>query len=386
MDPPNFMVHGAGRELETLPPGWGTFSTLFGALEGSERKQRGSNWKGVQKLLYYYCRLISKCGLQLRSATQTVIVSSCTARKRAAGKVLCLEDAGWDPTLCVAAQQWLAVLSKAETRRPIRELYASRAFAEARKAADAVAAELFVVSAGLGLAHGDERVPAYDATPTQRNGGLDRLLKRHGASLADWWLALNAGSPLRQMLQARPRATVLLAVPATYLLMLGRDLLSASEQDRGRLRIFTSPAGRRALPTDLQRLALPYDARLEALPGYCGTQSDFCQRALRHFVVSLRGHEVSLRVGQTLVAAALSTLKPRAIAERARYDDEQIRELIRRNWVANKGHSSRLLRFLRDEAHVACEQSRFAKLWRDVRAAKTRQDPFSNGQELHAVQ
>ena len=65
---------------------------------------------------------------------------------------------------------------------------------------------------------------------------------------------------------------------------------------------------------------------------------------------------------------ALSDLKQRTLPQRRRADDDEILQLLRTHWDAYKGQSSRLLRFLRDDALVACEQSRFRALWLQLRA------------------
>ncbi len=42
--------------------------------------------------------------------------------------------------------------------------------------------------------------------------------------------------------------------------------------------------------------------------------------------------------------------------------------MLRQQWASHAGSSTRLHRYLRDKAQVACEQSRFVALWRQVRA------------------
>ncbi|MGF6923880.1 hypothetical protein OKW28_008077 [Paraburkholderia sp. 40] len=56
-------------------------------------------------------------------------------------------------------------------------------------------------------------------------------------------------------------------------------------------------------------------------------------------------------------------LKKPVIPVRERKTDSEILALLRKNWDRFDGTSARLLRFLRDEALVACEQSRFRNLW-----------------------
>jgi len=149
--------------------------------------------------------------------------------------------------------------------------------------------------------------------------------------------------------------------------MVAADLAQCAAQDLERVRLFTSPAGQAALPEVVAASAMPYDERLESLPTYAGTRADFPQRALRHFVEQLDGHHLSMPAARRAVDEVLSTCARRLVARRVRTDDEGIRILIRTHWAKCEGQSSRLLRSLRVEAQVACEQGRFAQLWREVR-------------------
>jgi hypothetical protein len=149
--------------------------------------------------------------------------------------------------------------------------------------------------------------------------------------------------------------------------MVHDDLARISRSSAMRLRIFTSESGRTVVPTSAQECVLPYDDRLETLRGFDGTRSEFPQRALRHFVECLNGHELELADACTAVANALRGLGRRSIPERERKTDEQIASLLHEQWVRYSGSSTRLHRFLRDEALIACEQRRFRDIWRRVR-------------------
>jgi hypothetical protein len=155
---------------------------------------------------------------------------------------------------------------------------------------------------------------------------------------------------------------VLLAVPSAYLGLLARELADLSEADIARLRIITSPHGASTLPARLQSTVMPYDERLEGLEAYAGTRSDFPQRALRHYVAVLEGHSLPLEAARQQVSEAMTALRKPVLPERQRKTDEEIMALLRKNWARFNGSATPLLRFLRDEALVACEQSRFRSL------------------------
>ena len=50
--------------------------------------------------------------------------------------------------------------------------------------------------------------------------------------------------------------------------------------------------------------------------------------------------------------------------------DVEIADLILANWERAEGKSSRMLRVLRDDLDIACEQSRFARLFRETAARR----------------
>jgi hypothetical protein len=151
--------------------------------------------------------------------------------------------------------------------------------------------------------------------------------------------------------------------------MVAADLAQLPPSLREATRVFTSPAGQATLPQDWRDQVMPYDERLdgEGSPRP-GTRTDFAQRAMRHFVEDLGAAKLPLAQARQSVLEALSNLKHRTLPHRRRADDDEILQLLRTHWNAYKGQSSRLLRFLRDDALVSCEQSRFRALWLQLRA------------------
>jgi hypothetical protein len=121
---------------------------------------------------------------------------------------------------------------------------------------------------------------------------------------------------------------------------------------------------------------MPYDERLEGVVNHKGTRSDFPQRALRHFVTHLKGHELSMNKAKEGVEASMAASVRPTIPLREKVPNERILELIRTHWDRHEGSASKLLRFLRDEAHIACEQSRFSGIWRKVKADQSTNESF----------
>jgi len=195
------------------------------------------------------------------------------------------------------------------------------------------------------------------------------LLVRLGQEPSDWWRVLTAELGARHtipaLLQRHSGALALFALPGSYVALIAEDLASLTEVQVNRIRIITSDHGRAFVPDNVRHVALPYDERLEG-SSYAGTRTDFAQRAMRHFVETLEGHRLSVDEAHASVANAMRNLTKPVVPMREKKTDAEILALLRENWHRFDGASTRLLRFLRDEALVACEQGRFRGLWSDL--------------------
>jgi hypothetical protein len=304
-----------------------------------------------------------------------IIVTSCTNRKKNTGEVITLPECGHAPTIEELAREWIASLAAAKQLETVLDLYQGRSFAEAKRAAKAATAQLYVASAGHGLVRSDQLLPSYNLTvAASPKNALHLTLTRLGKTPADWWQALT-----RQV--DRPRSisalmndstvhnyNVLLAMPSAYLTMLSHDLANLSDQQITRLRIITSEFGAAQLSERLRPTVMPYDERLEGSTSYTGTRNDFAQRALRHFIVELGGHALPLNVAHAKVGLAMEALTKPVQPQRARRSDVELEEIILQNWHNHNGSQSALLRHLRDKLLVSCEQGRFRLLWQRVRS------------------
>ncbi len=317
------------------------------------------------------CRILITMGRQF-SDLRPIVVTNCTTRKRATDPPVTLSVLARHESLPKLAKRWFAALSKMPRRTTAGELYVGRAMVESKRVARSLGADLYVVSAGLGLVHESDQVPNYDFTASASAGPLQAALDCSREPLTNWWSLLiertaTHGS-LASVVRVTPDQLVLVALPASYLRLVGADLAAIGNEASQRLRIFTSEAGQAQVPECLRHCVLPYDGRLECVSGYQGTRAEFPQRALRHFVEALAGHELAAGDAHAAVTASLAGLVRRATPVRQRKSDEEITHMLRQQWASHAGSSTRLHRYLRDKAQVACEQSRFVALWRQVRA------------------
>ncbi|KAB2921246.1 MAG: hypothetical protein F9K30_14830 [Dechloromonas sp.] len=295
-----------------------------------------------------------------------VVVTNCTARKKAGMPLVPFAPKG----SCIrqVVEDWRTSLAAQSLRLQAGRLYVGRSILEARNVSQDIGAPLFIVSAGIGLVGADESIPGYDMSASGKGTELAVTLARLGASKSEWWRQLGAEKGFGWLLRENPDATVLISLPSEYLDMVLGDLEALPSGDRARIRVLTSPAGRKKIEKAPGVPSLPYDERLNSIAGYAGTRSDFPQRALKHFVAELNGHLLPIGDASRAVAAALEGLERKATPQRRRLDDGELRGLILQAWAALGGNSAKLLRHLRDTQLVACEQGRFSRLRRQVEA------------------
>ena len=298
-----------------------------------------------------------------------MILVACSRRKRApVDATLCAADLVAD-SLEVVASEWRARL-KASTKKYLpTTLYGGRSFSEALSTSKRLGIRLAVISAGLGVVEPEALAPSYSLTtagPTDEN-----VLSRcpPGTKPADWWRTAFQHGALSRLLQGST-GRIYLALPQTYLDMIADELMQLDFQTMDRLRIFT--AGERTLyGSALRHYVMPYDGRLDGpdslLPG---TKSDFASRAVKHFsgIASASGYQ---RVEDDCAAIkqSLDGMRYPEIARRTKKSDAEIQSTLLDAWYALGGNKGRLLRHLRDDMQIACEQSRFSRLARELEEA-----------------
>lgn len=263
----------------------------------------------------------------------------------------------------VVETAWSNVAASLTARRSARDLYGGRGFGLAREAAAMASAELYVISAGLGLVHADRAIPSYGVTVSER--GDEAIARRIAGRFdpASWWASVSR-TPYSERLDnvaARHRGLLLVVMTAPYAAMVGTQLAALPEEALARLRLFGHGIAA-ALPKVLSRAVMPYDARLNAaLPG---TRTDFAQRALRHFCEnvatdgSLDATESAEEVRNRLAEHVAPTVRVRP-----RRSDEEMVTLITGHLERTTG-VGRIRRLVRDSDGLACEQARFSRLYR----------------------
>ena len=298
-----------------------------------------------------------------------MILVACSRRKRApVDATLCAADL-FAGSLDAVAAEWRARLTASTRKYLPSALYGGRSFAEALSTSKHLGIRLAVISAGLGVVEPEALAPSYSLTTA---GATDEnVLSRcpPGTKPADWWRATFQHGTISRLLHGST-GRIYLALPQTYLDMIADELTQLDVLTLDRLRIFT--AGERTLNSSaLRHYVMPYDGRLDGpdslLPG---TKSDFASRALKHFsgIVSTSEYQM-VEDDRASVQQSLDGMRYPEIARRTKKSDAEVQSTLLNAWHALGGNKGRLLRHLRDDMQIACEQSRFSRLARELEEA-----------------
>lgn len=204
---------------------------------------------------------------------------------------------------------WLDRLGGLEPATLARDLYAGRAFRLARRAAERAGAELYVISAGLGLVRADTVVPGYGlsvSAPGSPDNIQDRIIDEK-LDIPAWGLALRRG----KYSAALPEAGLVVgALTGPYHYLLSPYLNEYPSPEK--VRLIGQGAEGRVHPS-FRGAVLPYEReKLDAqVPG---TGFDFPARALVHFLEEVLPHSPSGSISEhrRLVGEAMSGDAPAA--------------------------------------------------------------------------
>jgi hypothetical protein len=278
-------------------------------------------------------------------------------------------------------QEWAAHLEGAKGLEQASDLYAGRGFLEAKKAVGFDTSRLWIISAGLGLINGGQWVPPYDLTlaPNSKNSVQNKIGKGVKKKV-EWWQALEGefsfSRALKEIVEDKPEAIFVMALSESYFSMLLDSIESLSGSACERLRIITS-SSISLEGNKFGEVIIPYNEKLDGPDSESkGTKADFYQRAARHFIDSIL---VENPAGSGVqhkkqVASLMEGMRSPQRPTREKLPDEQVISLIEKNWEMVGGRSAEMLRYLRDKEQIACEQGRFARLFKHVKEEKAQKN------------
>ena len=301
---------------------------------------------------------------------QLIAVTTCTDRKRyPAPSNLDASNLLPGPQSIIASA-WRKSIRSAITVGSAKEVYCGRSFQEAATAAHTGRADFRIISGGLGLIQGNEKIPSYSLSLVRQSPefvGSRVVGEPFDAAL--WWSAIQGTpdpAPLAQMLRANPNSFAVIAISNAYLPLIGKDLETLEEDDLERVRLIGMGI-EDACPSHLRPCIMPYDDRLDGPDSPIrGTRGDFSSRAMRHFVECVWPdlQSASIALHKAAVSQSLSKWRRPELISRPSKTDAEIIQLIKTNWNVIEGKSSLGLRYLRDVEKIACEQGRFRDLFR----------------------
>jgi hypothetical protein len=303
----------------------------------------------------------------------TIVLTNCTNRKSGIANPLLICENLDTSTIGNVAQQWVNRLKEVPPVNSASNTYCGRGFQEAKSSANSLNCPLYVVSAGLGIIKSTQLIPSYNLTISSRsNNSINRKVTDF-TSTDKWWSCIANktiyGSSLFNTLKDQSEGLILIALSRPYIELINDELLNFPPHQEPRVRFFGKKLNH-VLPEYLHKNWMPYDDRLDSTgASYKGTQGDFAQRALRHFVNEILSNEPyeDTHSHSTKINALLAPLSKRETPKRQQMNDQEIANMIRNQWELGKGQSSRILRLIRHELGIACEQSRFKKIYHFVK-------------------
>jgi hypothetical protein len=261
-----------------------------------------------------------------------------------------------DDGLAARSAEWCSRLRTAAGTRRLSDLYRGEGWFVVRKVLDAARRaqfdpELLVASAGLGLRSASSVAPGYAATFA---AGQADSVGDTGSEVRDWWHNLRAAPDALQP-SAALQGRVLLVLSSAYATAMHRDLVALGRRGDDVLMI-----GGAVDVRGIIRLAA--DRGLRSALG--GTMTGLTMRMAQSWLEGL---------DETTLTSPARLQRWRTWTEGVRQDeswerqsltDDQVLQFIRKARSADPSLSrTKALRMLRDSGR-ACEQSRFAALYR----------------------
>ena len=234
----------------------------------------------------------------------------------------------------------------------------------------------FIISAGLGLINGTDKIPSYQMTI-----GKDGTHSLFNFNLQDikldiWWNKVTTRlktNPTCLNKEFQNYDYVIASITAPYLLMVYKDLLKLKEK----LLLIT---GNKALAKSLgfEKNILPYNEALDGKDSYIrGIKRDFAHRAHQDFLSRLikkldyyakykniENSKIIFEIIKEIKGDMDSWEKP-ILPKNKKFNDEFIVDTIKKTFKNFPGYKN-LLQHFRKNLGIACEEKRFRKLYFDT--------------------
>lgn len=314
--------------------------------------------------------------------THTVhIIASCTDRKREEVPEALRLRAVTAPTIEERARTWWKRLQGAEVPTvQASNLYAGEHWRVVQGLPSVAQSSgympsLWVASAGYGLIPDTAPIRPYSATFSQGHEDsvvLNGQARDSSRLLRQWWTALAAhDGPVRssvrsiQMLaRSAPGASIIVVASPSYVRAMSEDLLAAAKSLQHPERLLVVSASSPLLRKELAPHWVPSTAHLQDRLG--GSRLSLHARVARSILEKGDGRPLdSTRVREKYARLIRRSAPPRRY-ERQVMTDSEVQRFIRQMTTEGVNSWSAGLRLLRSRG-FACEQSRFKKLFQDIK-------------------
>jgi hypothetical protein len=348
-----------------------TFFCIFKAINVVFLKK---NSKNIEVLLKnaFFGQIIFKF---MVGRTSFLLVTMCSNRKIGIRNAVPLNPEHIPKaSQALVTNSWIALVKGEKILKPAHEMYGGRGFKESLLSVQGDVSKLWIISAGMGLICAETRIPFYNLTVVEKSlSSIQQRVNNQEFDISDWWRNLNCrlrqGYGLAELVRGNPGILIVISMSNTYASLVLDDILKLNAEEMTCLRLVGS-VNRSMLPKTLHPYVMPYNSQFDGpespLPG---TRSDYSQRTTRHFlenVLRLNSKGTALEHSEQ-VYDIICKLPISAPYNRIRVDDDEIKRVIYKRWKDSGGSCINMLRLLRDDEKISCEQSRFSRLFQSVK-------------------
>ena len=307
----------------------------------------------------------------------TALIVACSARKKVSGYgSIDFRDLESSKDLDYLAESWLSSLDDFSDKRKASEVYVGGDWPKLRSLSQQ-GCDLYICSAGYGFVSQEEAIANYNATFTEKDPNFVGLKLPSDSTITDW---INSISEVRTRARVpglsdviQSHQTVVIALPLGYLNAFWPLIRDALSVEVGRDVFVLCPSKFEPLKDHLSGVTYLYlDERWRVLLK-C-TRSTLATSGALYLLnsPSLLNHDALMEFDCSLPSA------PQAKIKKKFENDEAVRDLLRHGWSSGviPRQTTKALRYVRNTLGWSCEQSRFAKI---VRELKAKEDSYGEG-------
>lgn len=263
---------------------------------------------------------------------------------------------------------WIDRISAAVPTHAATDLYQGEHWAVARELIACNRVEVWVGSAGFGLVNARTRIASYAATFASGQADsitLSPSTAGRNAERSTWWHALQhrtSHGRATSLASLADDGPLIIAASRPYLAAMEQDLLDADSQAGSRLIVSTTGP----VPSGLEHLRTPGTGKLRTILG--GSMQAISIRLAAKIVQTIDEVDLTHEAAANLTARLMAEAAPLERHSRSPLSDDQVSAYIASALRTDTPPScTALLRMMRD-AGMACEQSRFRRLYQETRA------------------